>query len=69
MILSVLLFVVVVAGGLGFFWVVTQLEEARTQIEDQQQKITDQQQRLDEQQEMIDRKEQFGAAMDDLYAT
>lgn len=68
-ILSVLLFVVVVAGGLGFFWVVTQLEEARTQIEDQQQKITDQQQRLDEQQEMIDRKEQFGAAMDDLYAT
>lgn len=68
-ILSVLLAVAVVTGGLGFFWVATQLNEARTLIGDQQQQITDQQRRLDEQQEMIDRKEQFGTAMNDLYAT
>ena len=68
-VLAVLLAVAVVAGGLGFFWVVTQLQEARTLIGDQQQQITDQQRRLDEQQEMIDRKEQFGTAMNDLYAT
>ena len=68
-VLAVLLAFTVVAGGLGFFWVATQLQEARTQLDDQRQQITDQQRRLDEQQDMIDRKEQFGAAMDDLYAT
>jgi hypothetical protein len=68
-VLAVLLAVAVAIGGLGFVWVATQLQEARTQISDQQRQISDQQRRLDEQQEMIDRKEQFGAAMGDLYAT
>ena len=68
-VLSVLLSLVVAAGGLGFFWLSTQLQEARTQIGDQQRQITDQQRQIDEQDEMIERKEQFGAAMDDLYAT
>ncbi|ODT39188.1 MAG: hypothetical protein BGO45_01890 [Microbacterium sp. 71-36] len=68
-VLAVLLTVFVAAVGLGFLWLATQLQEARTQIDDQRQQIDDQQQRLDEQQEMIDRKEQFGAAMNDLYAT
>ena len=68
-VLSVLLSLVVAAGGLGFFWLSTQLQEARTQISDQQRQITDQQRRIDEQDEMIERKEQFGAAMDELYAT
>ncbi|SIR66276.1 hypothetical protein SAMN05880568_0880 [Microbacterium sp. RURRCA19A] len=67
--LAALLTVFVAAVGLGFLWLATQLQEARTQIDDQRQQIDDQQQRLDEQQEMIDRKEQFGAAMNDLYAT
>ncbi len=67
--LSALLAVTVVAGGLGFLWVATQLQEARTLIGDQQQQIIDQQRRLDEQQEMIDRKERFGSAMNDLYET
>jgi hypothetical protein len=68
-VLSVLLSLVVAAGGLGFFWLSTQLQEARTQISDQQRQIADQQRRIDEQDEMIERKEQFGAAMDDLYTT
>lgn len=68
-VLSGALALVAIAAGLGILWLAMQLDDARSQITDQRQQITDQQRRIDEQNELIDRKEQFGAAMADLYET
>ncbi|MFV9425089.1 hypothetical protein [Microbacterium sp. S1037] len=59
----------VVAASAGFFWLSAQLAASQKQIMDQQQQITDQQRELEEQRAQLDRKEQFGAAMQELYAT
>jgi len=61
--------VVVVAASAGFFWLSAQLAASQEQISDQQRQIIDQQRELEEQRAQLDRKEQFGAAMQELYAT
>lgn len=68
-VLGVVLSAVVVASGAGFAWMSAQLSDSRSRITDQEQRLQDQQRELDEQREVIERKEQFGAAMADLYAT
>lgn len=68
-VLGVVLSAVVVASGAGFAWMSAQLSDSRSRITDQEQRLQDQQRELDEQREAIERKEQFGAAMADLYAT
>lgn len=59
-VLSALLAVALIGGGVAAAWLFVQLEAARTTIDDQRREI-------EEQNELIDEKEQFGAAMGRLY--
>lgn len=67
--LGAALAVSIVAAGAGFLWLSSQLSESRSQIDDQRNQIQQQQREIEEQRGLIDRKEQFGAAMTELYST
>lgn len=69
LVLGAALAVSVAVAGAGFLWFSSQLSESRSRITDQQEQIQEQQRQIDEQKGLIERKEQFGAAMADLYAT
>lgn len=66
-VLSSVLALALIAAGVGAFWMVSQLNDARTRISDQDERISDQEKKIEEQRELIERKDQFGAAMSRLY--
>jgi hypothetical protein len=68
-VLGAALAVWIVAAGVGFLWLSSQLSESRSQIDDQRDQIEQQQREIEEQRGLIERKEQFGAAMTELYST